>query len=65
MYLSGYGDLQSEISLLYKHQLKRKTFQSFPRWSRDIVSCNDPKAKMLEKSRMVTRKRGIDLREET
>ena len=27
--------------------------------------CNDPKAKMLEKSRMVTRKRGIDLREET
>ena len=28
-------------------------------------TCNDPKAKMLEKSRMVTRKRGIDLREET
>ena len=28
-------------------------------------SCNDPKAKMLEKSRMVTRKRVIDLREET
>ena len=30
-----------------------------------LAACNDPKAKMLEKSRMVTRKRGIDLREET
>ena len=29
VYLSGYGDLQSEISLLYKHQLKRKIFQFF------------------------------------
>ena len=27
VHLSGYGDLQSEISLQYKHQLKRKTFQ--------------------------------------
>ena len=27
--LSGYGDLQSEISLLYKHQLNWKTFQFF------------------------------------
>ena len=27
VYLSGYGDLQSEILLLYKHQLKRKTFE--------------------------------------
>ena len=27
VYLSGYGDLQSDISLLYKHQLKRKTFE--------------------------------------
>ena len=25
--LSGYGDLQSKIKLLYKHQLKRKTFE--------------------------------------
>ena len=31
----------------------------------NLNRCNDPKAKMLEKSRMVTRKRGIDLREET
>ena len=27
VYLYGYGDLQSEISLLYKHQLKRTTFE--------------------------------------
>ena len=33
--------------------------------SRSFYLCNDPKAKVLEKSRMVTRKRGIDLREET
>ena len=37
VHLSGYGNLQSEISLLYKHQLNRKTFK-FLRWSRNVVS---------------------------
>ena len=27
VYVSGYGDLQSEISLLYKYQLMRTTFE--------------------------------------
>ena len=27
VHLSGYGDLQSEILLLYKHQLNRETFR--------------------------------------
>ena len=38
VHLSGYGYLQSEISLMYQHELKKKNISIFPRWSRDVVS---------------------------